>query len=168
MTTSGPQFVGRQLAPPSFNKSSGLVYTVGLDLFSLLHGPANPLSADWGVTSLTTISDSTVITCNFADDTITEIDSAGTVHARFNVGDGPLMAAKFPSCFAIKGDANFTGTINISDAVFLIDFIFAGGPPPIVSGSGDMDCSGNLTISDVVAIISFIFGGGAGSCGCAD
>ncbi len=168
MTPSGLQFVERSFDTSVGEKSGGLVFTINLDNFSLLHGPANPLNTDWGVTSLTAISDSTVMTCNFADDTITEIDSAGIVLARFDVGDGPLAAAKFPTCFAMKGDANFTGSINISDAVFLIEHIFAGGSAPIVAGSGDMDCSGLLTISDAVAVISFIFGGGAGSCGCAD
>lgn len=168
MSPSGLQFVGRSSLASAGEKSGGLVYTIGLDNFTLLHGPANPLNTDWGVTSLTTVSDSTIVTCNFADDTVTEIDSTGAVLARFAVGDGPLAAAKFPSCFAVKGDANFTGSINISDAVFLIEHIFTGGPPPIVAGSGDMDCSGQLTISDVVAIINFIFGGGVGSCGCAD
>lgn len=168
MTSSGLQFVERSFDTSVGEKSGGLVYTIGLNELTLLHGPANPLNTDWGVTSLTAVSDSTVVTCNFADDTVTEIDSAGTVLARFDVGDGPLAAAKFPSCFAMKGDANFTGSINISDAVFLIEHIFAGGSPPYVTGGGDMDCSGQLTISDVVAIISHIFGGGAGSCGCAD
>ncbi len=168
MTTSGLVFVDRRDTVPIGAKSGGLVYTVSLDAFALLHGPVNPLNADWGVTSMLTVSDSTVITTNFADDTITEIDSAGAVLARFSVGDGPVALAKIPSCFAIKGDANGSGGISISDAVYIIAFIFGGGPQPAVYYTGDMNCSGDVTISDSVALIAHIFGGGPGSCGCAD
>ena len=28
------------------------------------------------------------------------------------------------------GDANCDGSLNVSDAVYLINFIFVGGPPP--------------------------------------
>lgn len=168
MTSSGLVFVDRRETALPAAKSGGLVFTVSLDAFALLHGPVNPLNADWGVTSMLTVSDSTVITTNFADDTITEIDSAGTVLARFNVGDGPVALAKIPSCFAIKGDANGSGGLSISDAVYIITFIFGGGPQPSVYQAGDMNCSGDVTISDAVALISHVFGGGPGSCGCAD
>lgn len=168
MTASGLVFVDRRESKPIAAKSGGLVYTVILDAFTLLRGPANPINADWGVTSMLTVSDSTVVTTNFADDTITEIDSAGTVLARFNVGDGPVALAKIPSCFATRGDANGSGSLSISDAVYIIAHIFGGGPKPAVYFTGDMNCSGGVTISDAVALIAHIFGGGPGSCGCAD
>ncbi len=68
-----------------------------------------------------------------------------------------------PSCDRC-GDANGNGTLNISDAVFLIAYIFAGGSPPgdcgIPLGLGDADGNGIVNISDVVAIIAYIFAGG--------
>ena len=167
MTASGLQFVDRRLEFAQ-SRAGGLVFTVNLQTFSNIHSAANPLNGDWGVTTLLAISDSTVVTCNFADDTITEIDSAGTVLARFNVGDGPLAVAKYPECFAIKGDADNNGLITISDAVFLINYIFTGGSAPAVKGCGDMDCNDIVTISDAVSVINYIFLGGPGSCGCAD
>lgn len=74
-----------------------------------------------------------------------------------------------PQCSWLVGDANGTGFYNISDAVYLINFIFDGGPAPTphATGSGDADCSGNVTISDPVYLLSFIFGGGqAPQCTC--
>lgn len=76
-----------------------------------------------------------------------------------------------PTCTWQVGDANGTGSLNISDAVFLISYIFGDGPPPTPHpiGSGDVDCSGSVTISDAVGMISFIFGSGAApgtGCGC--
>lgn len=60
----------------------------------------------------------------------------------------------------LLGDVNNDNIVNISDAVYLIAWIFGGGPAPIPDVlSGDTDCSGFTNISDVVAIISYIFEG---------
>jgi hypothetical protein len=68
-----------------------------------------------------------------------------------------------PSCTSC-GDANGNGTVNISDAVFLISFIFSGGQAPgdcnYANGMGDANGSGNVNISDAVYLISYIFSGG--------
>jgi hypothetical protein len=62
------------------------------------------------------------------------------------------------------GDANGNGSVNISDAVFLIAYIFSGGSAPgdcnIPQGLGDANGSGSVNISDVVFIIAYIFAGG--------
>lgn len=65
-------------------------------------------------------------------------------------------------CMATPGDANGDSTINIGDAVYLITYIFRGGPPPapyeLSSGDPNGDCTVN--IGDAVYIINFIFKGG--------
>lgn len=62
------------------------------------------------------------------------------------------------------GDANGSGSVNISDAVYLIAYIFAGGLPPgpcgTATGLGNANGSGNVNISDAVFIIAYIFAGG--------
>ena len=65
---------------------------------------------------------------------------------------------------AMRGDANNSGTINISDAVYLIAYIFSGGPAPIPAEAGDADCNATCNISDVVYLIAYIFSGGAAPC----
>ncbi len=60
----------------------------------------------------------------------------------------------------IPGDADGSGTITISDAVFIINYIFASGTAPSPLAAGDGDCTGTITISDAVYIISYIFNGG--------
>ena len=55
--------------------------------------------------------------------------------------------------------------VNISDAVYLINYIFGGGPAPVpLPFVGDVDCSHRTNISDVVYMISWIFGGGPAPC----
>ncbi len=63
------------------------------------------------------------------------------------------------------GDADGSGSISIGDAVFLINYIFGGGLPPMPLGSGDADCSGGISIGDAVFLINYIFGGGPAPCG---
>ncbi len=64
----------------------------------------------------------------------------------------------------VKGDADGNGMVNISDAVYLIGYIFSGGPAPSPLFAGDADCSGIITVSDAVYLISYIFSGGPAPC----
>ncbi len=67
----------------------------------------------------------------------------------------------------ICGDANGSNDVDIDDAVYIVNYIFSGGPPPAVYDAGDVDCSGNIDIDDVVYIIEYIFSGGPPPCdGC--
>jgi hypothetical protein len=58
------------------------------------------------------------------------------------------------------GDANSDQAANISDAVFLINHVFKGGPAP--ESCDDANCNGDATlnISDAVYIVNHIFKGG--------
>jgi hypothetical protein len=60
----------------------------------------------------------------------------------------------------IVGDADGSGTVDIDDVVFLIAYIFSGGPEPVPYEAGDADCSGTIDIDDVVYLIAYIFSGG--------
>jgi hypothetical protein len=62
------------------------------------------------------------------------------------------------------GDADSSGSVDIDDAVFIIAYVFSGGPEPEPYMTGDLDCSGNIDIDDIVYIIEFIFSGGRGPC----
>jgi len=60
----------------------------------------------------------------------------------------------------VLGDANYDGTINVGDAVYLINYIFRAGSPPIPYASGDANSDGELTVGDAVYLINYIFKGG--------
>jgi len=60
----------------------------------------------------------------------------------------------------IAGDADGSGSVDIDDAVYLIAYIFSGGPAPDPVSKGDCDCSGDVDIDDVVYLITYIFSGG--------
>ncbi len=78
----------------------------------------------------------------------------------FDTTAGILLDGKITFKCCLCGDANNTGTINISDAVYVINYIFGGGPSPNPICLGDANGTGSVNISDAVYIINFIFGGG--------
>ena len=63
-----------------------------------------------------------------------------------------------------RGDVDDSGEIDIDDVVYLIEYIFGGGPAPDPIEKGDVDCSGGVDIDDVVYLINYIFGGGPPPC----
>ncbi|MFH2055934.1 MAG: dockerin type I repeat-containing protein [bacterium] len=73
-------------------------------------------------------------------------------------------------CQWIPGDANGDSVVNITDAVYLIQYIFNFGPAPVpVPDAGNMNCDDAANITDAVYIIQYIFAGGPGpACTCAD
>jgi predicted outer membrane repeat protein len=62
------------------------------------------------------------------------------------------------------GDLDGNRSVNISDAVYAINYIFASGTPPVDSHGGDVDCSGALNISDCVYLVNYIFASGSPPC----
>ena len=62
------------------------------------------------------------------------------------------------------GDADGSSIVNIGDVVYLIQYIFAAGPPPDPVTDGDADCDSLVNINDVVYLLSFIFDAGPAPC----
>ena len=58
------------------------------------------------------------------------------------------------------GDADGSGVFDVSDAVFLINFIFNNGPTPSPICRGDADGSNDVNVSDAVYLVNFIFNDG--------
>lgn len=65
---------------------------------------------------------------------------------------------------SLCGDADGSEEIDIDDVVYLINYIFAGGPEPAPYEAGDADCSSGVDIDDAVYLISYIFSSGNEPC----
>lgn len=69
-----------------------------------------------------------------------------------------------PPCVG-RGDVNVSGTINSSDIIFLVNYVFKAGPIPACGGvSGDVQCSGAVTSSDIIYLVNYVFKGGPPPC----
>jgi hypothetical protein len=68
----------------------------------------------------------------------------------------------------IMADANESGAEDIDDVVYVIAYIFGGGPAPCphATASADANCSCAVDVDDVVYLIEYIFIGGAAPCPC--
>ena len=62
------------------------------------------------------------------------------------------------------GDANDDGLVNVSDAVFIVGYVFNGGVGPFPIQAGDVNCDGKCNVSDAVYIINYVFSGGRMPC----
>lgn len=62
------------------------------------------------------------------------------------------------------GDTNASTQIDIADAVYLIQYIFDDGPPPLDDSGGDLNCNGQMDITDAVYMINYIFAAGPAPC----
>jgi hypothetical protein len=70
-------------------------------------------------------------------------------------------------CCLKAGDANHDGSVNVGDAVFLINYIFKRGVPPTCLNEGDANSDCKINVGDPVFMINYIFkAGNAPSCGC--
>jgi phosphodiesterase/alkaline phosphatase D-like protein len=124
---------------------------------SLKGGPysegAYPGTGQFGLMSVVDNGDS-IITVNWRglNHNLTEI-----VHYSFTV----------PVRQFVCGDADDNGSVEIFDAIYLISYIFSGGPAPSPFLLGDANCSNTVNISDAVHLIAYIFSGGFPPCpGC--
>jgi len=64
----------------------------------------------------------------------------------------------------VDGDADGNGSVNLGDAVWIIGYIFKGGPAPSPLDAGDADCDGNVNMADAVYLINYIFKSGPIPC----
>lgn len=60
----------------------------------------------------------------------------------------------------VCGDANGDGETTISDAVYLINYIFKSGPAPDPVDAGNLNCENDVDVTDVVYLINYLFRSG--------
>lgn len=56
-----------------------------------------------------------------------------------------------------RGDANGDGVINIADVMYMINYLYRSGPPPISFEASDANCDDDHGIPDVVYLINYLF-----------
>jgi hypothetical protein len=60
----------------------------------------------------------------------------------------------------MRGDVNKDGIIDMSDAVFLLNFLFKGGPEPDPYALGDANSDGEILVEDPIFLLNYILRGG--------
>jgi len=72
------------------------------------------------------------------------------------------------SCCAIRADIDGNGTgPDIADLVYLVNYMFGGGPPPPCMDEADVDGNGSgPDIADLVYLVAYMFQGGPAPAAC--
>ena len=84
----------------------------------------------------------------FSLDTVIQV--TGDQNLEFTLDIGPY----------IRGDANYDQQIDLGDVLYLINYLFKNGTPPIPFFSGDADSDTIVDLSDVLYLISYLYKGG--------
>jgi hypothetical protein len=94
------------------------------------------------------------------------LDAAGAVYVTGSKGTGSARdyaTARFagtPPARFRRGDANSDQDIDLSDAMFVLNYLFTGGNAPTCPKSADTDDSGALELTDPVYLLNQLFLGG--------
>jgi len=60
----------------------------------------------------------------------------------------------------LRGDANGDGVIDLGDVLYIISYLYKGGPEPLPLEAGDCSCDGVVDLGDVLYLISYLYKGG--------
>lgn len=64
----------------------------------------------------------------------------------------------------VSGDADGSGYVDIDDVVYLVAYMFLGGPSPRPLELGDANCSGEVDVDDIIYLVQYIFANGTQPC----
>ena len=109
------------------------------------------------------------------------LDDSGAVYVTGVAGSGFPMAHAYDStlggsmdafvaklipgsCECICGDADNSGSVNVADLTYLVDYFFRGGPAPPIDIAADMDCSGAVDVADMTYLNDYLNSGGPDPC----
>ena len=62
------------------------------------------------------------------------------------------------------GDVYVDGKIDVSDVIFLINYLFKNGPAPDPLLKGDVTADGIINVQDVIHLINYLFRFGMPPC----
>ncbi len=85
----------------------------------------------------------------------------------FDRHDGKLYVPRLtlPYCFSVstfraRGDTNADGIIDVADVVYLLNYLFKGGPAPVPLWTADTNGDDLVEVADVVYLLNYLFKGG--------
>jgi putative hemolysin len=77
----------------------------------------------------------------------------------FKVGYGECSIENwvYYSDFPVRGDVNADGMIDVTDVVYLINYLYIDGPKPPALAAGDVDCDRAINATDVVYLVNYLY-----------
>ncbi len=72
----------------------------------------------------------------------------------------PFTLNILPMTGGVPGDFDVSFELNISDVTALVDYMFGGGPAPVVPNLVDVDASCDISITDLTVLVDYLFNSG--------
>jgi len=88
-------------------------------------------------------------------------------HLAFVTGEPPVdytpgfTGGVFPIVVYLPGDATGNRFVDIADIVFMVNYVFKGGPVPVPVVAGDVNGDCDVNLSDIIFLVNYVFKGGA-------
>ncbi|HVP37412.1 MAG TPA: metallophosphoesterase [Terriglobales bacterium] len=77
-----------------------------------------------------------------------------------SIGDSLTYHAQNKSRLLL-GDSNSDGAVNLADIIYLVNYLFKGGPVPLpLLDAGDSNCDSKVNVADIVYLVAYLFKGG--------
>lgn len=58
------------------------------------------------------------------------------------------------------GDPTWDGIIDVADVLYLLNYLYKGGPAPDPAEIGDVTCDGTVDLDDVIFLLNYLYKGG--------
>ncbi|MCB2229104.1 hypothetical protein KQH82_00170 [bacterium] len=86
--------------------------------------------------------------------------------ARQNADQTVYMGSHTNCCKGLAGNVNGVGGIDLSDLIYLVNYLFGGGPPPPCPSSANINGTGGVDLSDLIYLVNYLFSGGPAPARC--
>jgi|GEM_PF-614143 len=110
----------------------------------------------------------TVVHSDLVKNTFTDTLDVGRYHwrvmAKDNWGAETWSNQTWHFVYFIRGDVNADGIIELGDVLYLINYLYKNGPPPVPLASGDVNCDNTVDLGDVLYLINYLYKDGPSPC----
>ena len=73
---------------------------------------------------------------------------------------GTVLVSEQPQFLFVRGDATYDQSVNIADSIFMLDYLFIGGPASVCPDAADANDDGILNIGDAIYTLTYLFANG--------